>query len=168
MQDSNNSHLYPTQSIYVSHFAEPINAGSSSDREDLNASPTSTPASGAPYSLPVLTPVAGVTSGSVLNPVYLLPSLEAITAENAHNLKLLDYVGRGMISGIAWSPDAEQVAIASSSGIYLIDVITWGENRLSDTSSSMVAYSPDGSMLASVEGSRVQFWSIANQQALFL
>ena len=86
-----------------------------------------------------LEPTAGIA------PIFR--SAQVITSENAQEVTQLDYLGRGMISGIAWSPDGKQIAVADSSGIYLIDTTTYEENHFSGGASNDIAYSPNGTML---------------------
>ncbi len=93
-------------------------------------------------------------------------SAQVITAENAHEVTQLDYLGRGMISGIAWSPDGKQIAVADSSGIYLIDTTTYIENHFSGGASNDIAYSPDGTMLASAEVNTVKIYDLASRKVL--
>ncbi len=73
---------------------------------------------------------------------------QVINPQNAGELKLMDYVGRGIIASIDWSPNGAQIAIASSSGIYLIDAVTWEESRLSDINCRVLAFSPNSKILA--------------------
>jgi WD40 repeat protein len=105
-----------------------------------------------------LEPTAGIA------PIFR--SAQVITSENAHEVTLLDYLGKGMISGIAWSPDGKQIAVAASSGIYLIDTTTYVENHFSGGASNDIAYSPDGTMLASAEGNTVKIYDLASKKVL--
>jgi WD40 repeat protein len=93
-------------------------------------------------------------------------SAQVITSENAHEVTQLDYLGRGMISGIAWSPDGKQIAVAARSGIYLIDTTTYVENHFSSGGSNDIAYSPDGTMLASAESNTVNIYNLASRKVL--
>jgi len=105
-----------------------------------------------------LEPTAGIA------PIFR--SGQVITSENAHEVTQLDYLGRGIISGIAWSPDGKQIAIAASSGIYLIDTTTYVENHFSGGASNDIAYSPNGTMLASAEGNTVKIYDLASRKVL--
>jgi WD40 repeat protein len=95
--------------------------------------------------LPELGPDASLTTGSQV----------VITRENAGDLTQIDYIGKGSINNMAWSPLGSPIALATTTGIYLIDAQTYQEDHFSKTTSDHVAFSPDGALLASAEGSRV-------------
>jgi WD40 repeat protein len=78
----------------------------------------------------------------------------------------LDYLGRGAIFGIAWSPDGTQIAVATVTGIYMVDTLTYKENHLSGSSTGNIAFSPDGTILASSEGSNVTLWDVTSGREL--
>lgn len=93
-------------------------------------------------------------------------SAQVITSENAHEVTQLDYLGRGRISGIAWSPDGTQIAVATVTGIYMVDTLTYKENHFSGSSSWRIAFSPDGTILASAEGNTVKLYGSASRKVL--
>jgi len=105
-----------------------------------------------------LEPTAGIA------PIFR--SAEVITSENAHELTQLDHLGRGAIFGIAWSPDGTQIAVATVTGIYMVDTLTYKENHFSGSSTGSIAFSPDGTILASSEGLNVKLWEVTSGREL--
>ncbi len=76
-------------------------------------------------------------------------------------------LGKGRISGIAYSPDGTRLAVPSNIGIWLYNAESGDEVALiSDRTRRIrsVAYSPDGSILASGDGSTVQLWDAVTGQ----
>ena len=108
-------------------------AGSPSPTPTPSPSPTPTPA------LPVL---AGTPYPH---------SRAAISPENAKQVVQLARWGKGTVNEVAYSPDGQLLAVASSIGIYLYDAGTLQEVRFIATDAWVlsVAFSPDGQMLAS-------------------
>ncbi len=96
-------------------------------------------------------------------------SLIPITADNAQDINLLARLGEGVLAQVAWSPDGGTLAMASSTGIYLYDSISKKEIRLIQTSEGVqfVAFSPDGSLLASSMGDySVRLWQVSDGSLL--
>ena len=105
--------------------------------------------------LPIVNePVSEPTLFHVSENSALLESQTVITRENAHAITQVGYLGKGNINDIAWSPSGSPIALATTTGIYLIDPQTFGEKLFSTTSSNHITFSPDGTLLASAEGSR--------------
>ncbi len=133
------------------------------------ATPTPTTVTAPPVSIAAPTPTESfikITSEPTPTSAPITKSREVITPENAGRLTQIDYRGRGVISGIAWSPDGTQISVASSTGTYLVDTTTYGEKRFSDSVSKYVVFSPDGKLLASAEGSAVYLWEITSDKLL--
>ena len=88
----------------------------------------------------------------VLRPSTTVPI--GITAENVTQLQQVERLGDGHIYDMAWSPDGATIALAGSIGIWLYDAEQPdAPPRLLDdhtSSVSTIAFSPDGSRLASV------------------
>ncbi len=82
-------------------------------------------------------------------------SQTVINRGNADTLVQIDYLGKGNINSIAWSPLGSPIALATTTGIYLIDAQTYQEQHFSQTAAGHVAFSLDGILLASTEGPRV-------------
>jgi hypothetical protein len=70
-----------------------------------------------------LTPLMGTSPGVQHLPVFAGTPVpwprEVISAENAVDVVELARWGKGTIHGLAWSPDGNALAVASSIGIYL-------------------------------------------------
>jgi len=82
-------------------------------------------------------------------------ALAPISTENVGDLELIDALGDGALTQIAWSPAGDQIAVASTRGIWLHDVagdisapqrVALGE----DESVEQIAFSPDGTQIAAV------------------
>lgn len=63
-------------------------------------------------------------------------------------------IGKGTISEMAYSPDGTRLAVASGAGTWLYDTQTYQELRLLNNVHS-VLISPDGKMIAAIEGSYI-------------
>lgn len=96
-----------------------------------------------------------------------LPEPHVITPENAHAVTLQNFLGRGIINEFAWSHDGKQIAGATSSGIYLVDITTLAEKHISTAMSTNISFSHDGSLLASAEGSIVKIIDVSSEKVLF-
>jgi hypothetical protein len=102
-----------------------------------------------------------------------LPTLPQIGPENAAALQQLQYLGEGVIGGVAWAPDGTTIAVAGSSGIYLYDPATLDERRFIATGPmrSNLAFSPDGKTLAIgglsfTSEDSVELWDVQSGQRL--
>ena len=83
---------------------------------------------------------------------------------------VLARLGKGRVEDVAFSPDGQVLAVASSIGIWLYDVETYRELALLTESMgwvSSVSFSPDGSMLASGSwDNTVILWDVASRSQL--
>jgi WD40 repeat protein len=74
-----------------------------------------------------------------------------ITPENAGQVSRLAVLGHGVFSGLTWSPDGKTLAVASTAGVWLYNTADYeAAPRLLEVHASpqVVAYSPDGTLLA--------------------
>ena len=94
---------------------------------------------------------------------------EAITSVNASEITELARWGKGTIGEVAWSADGKSFAVGSSIGIYLYAAETFEETNFlaSNSGVSNIAYSPDGTTLASgfYDGT-VKIWDVASGNEL--
>ena len=71
-------------------------------------------------------------------------------------------IGKGQITEIEYTPDGMQLAVASSTGIWIYDAITFQPLKLlkkEKTYPEHIAYKPDGSLLATYDNCRnVLLW----------
>ena len=82
---------------------------------------------------------------------------------------VLARLGKGTVEAVAFSPDGQVLAVASSIGIWLYDVATYRELALLAEPVGRVfsvSFSPDGSMLASGEGNDVVLWDVSSGNRL--
>ena len=80
-------------------------------------------------------------------------------------------LGKGELSAhpksITFSPNGQQLAVASNIGVWIYDVETMQERMLlTDHASSVisVSFSPDGTVLASGTGDSVKLWNVATKE----
>ncbi len=79
-------------------------------------------------------------------------------------------LGKGTFTDMQFSPDGDSLAIASTTGIWLYDIKTGEETALLTENSALIgfiAFSPDGTKLASAGGDRkCRIWDIKSQKLL--
>ena len=83
------------------------------------------------------------------------PPFEIITAENADRVEQVGMIGYGEVEDMAWSPDGETLAVAGSLGLIFYDAELYERApstrwELPEQVVISVAYSPDGSLLATL------------------
>ena len=123
----------------------------------LSPAATATPASTSrptpsptPYSLPGLPPLP-------------LPTLsgQAIAPGNARQVGALARLGKGAVHSFTWSPDGQNMALATDLGIYVYDTATWQE-RLHLPRGENLTFSPNGQTLAASLGDDVYLWEASS------
>jgi WD40 repeat protein len=96
---------------------------------------------------------------------------EPITASNAADVALLETIGRGVIRQMSWSPDSAQLAVATSTGLYLHDASDIAATPLYVEVSSgarSLAYTPDGARIATgSEDGTITVWDAASHETIF-
>ncbi len=114
------------------------------------------------------TPTSTATPAATRTPTSA-PALLSISPENASRVTQLARWGKGTVNQVAYSPDGRLLAVASSLGAYLYDAETLEEVRFieSDAGVLSVAFSPDGTTLASgsYDGT-VRLWRVADGSLL--
>ena len=79
-------------------------------------------------------------------------------------------IGKGVFTDMQLSPDGTRLAIASSAGIWLYDVNTGAEIALITENTDLiglVAFSPDGTTLATASGdNKCRIWDVKSQKLL--
>jgi WD40 repeat protein len=129
--------------------------------------PTSAPLTTDTQVLPTLSELSvAKTLEPTVGIAPIFRSAQVITSENAHEVTQLDYLGRGTIFRIAWSPDGTQIAVATVTGIYIVDTLSDKESHCNGSSSGEIAFSPDGTILAASEGSNVKLCDVTSGRVL--
>lgn len=106
---------------------------------------------------------AGYLARHTKEPVQALTSAQAITPQNAAQITQVAQRGWGLINDVAWAPDSRSLALATTTGIRLVEA---GNLNLlieipTDARVLAVAFSPDGRRLAgALEGEGVVIWQI--------
>ncbi|MBN1889811.1 MAG: PD40 domain-containing protein [Thermoflexales bacterium] len=116
-----------------------------------------------------ITAVYAILQAIVPFPLRLpLRPIVAISPHNAARMTLLARLGQGLTNEIVWSPDGQQLVVASSIGIHFYDAQTLQETRFIETKTqvSSIALSPDGKWLAAaIEGEVIKVWQVPGFQA---
>lgn len=104
----------------------------------------------------------------LLPPVPPVPTLstDAIWQENVNRLSLAQTLGEGLITDFTWSPDGDELAVATTLNLRVYDAedafTASHEADGHDANIEIVRYSPDGSRLASADLSgRLVLWDAA-------
>ena len=115
-------------------------------------------------------------ASSLLAGCSLLPSTEPIistpvpqpaaiiSASNVQQVTQLARWGKGPISQVVWSPDGNQLVVASTVGIHFYDAQTLQQVQFIDTNNLVdsIAFSPDGELLASsLRDDTVKLWEVS-------
>lgn len=129
----------------------PVQASSSTVSDSINTI--------APSFEPTLTPSPTVTLTPT--PTYIWPLLEGtpipdifepISDKNVHRLEEIESWGIGRPSEVVFSPDGENLAVVTSTGVHIFDSVTLKKIITLTPSGDMVnsnfVYSPDGSLAA--------------------
>jgi WD40 repeat protein len=127
-------------------------------------SPTGTFTS-SPTDTPTNAPTATITPPSI-EPVSLNPL--ALNEWNVTQIKRLATYGTGEPEEIAWSPDGNLFAVATTRGVWLYEGTTlsdMGFVDVNDTVSAM-AFSPDGQILAVAVHGQVGLWNVQTKQKM--
>ncbi len=91
-----------------------------------------------------------------------------VAPQNAASLRESKVLGRGRITAIAYAPDGETLAVASSIGVYLYRTTTFQPERFLPAPAWVwsVAYAPDGASLAAgMDDGRVRLWNLSDPAA---
>lgn len=128
--------------------------------------PTRTPRPTATQPLPTATPIPLIDESLLGN---TLPMSEVIARENAASLTEFARLGRGRPQQASWSTDSGSVYLATTAGVYVLDVETGDNAKViqSDTLLSAVAINETGDLLATGdwEGT-IQVWDAETGQLI--
>ncbi len=86
---------------------------------------------------------------------------QALTPENASDIRQIARLGRGVVEEIHWSPDGNQLAALTTQGLWVNDMSTEAAPRLVETSSPIraLAYNAEGTAVAlGLVSGEVQLW----------
>jgi WD40 repeat protein len=100
---------------------------------------------------------------SAPTPMYLPDNLLPITTENISQVVEIGRLGKGIVGGVAYSPDGRLLAVVSSRGVHFYDAETLEEVCLIESNAWVysLAFSPDGATLASgAADGTVQLWRV--------
>ena len=86
--------------------------------------------------------------------------LEPITAENADQIEQINIIGYGYVDDMAYTPDGEQIVLAGSLGLAFYDADLYERApadrwTLPEPRVLALAFSSDGSLLATISGDRL-------------
>jgi WD40 repeat protein len=97
---------------------------------------------------------------------------ETITAENGNRLTEMMRLGRGTVDSLAFSPNGNTIAVASSAGtwLYAADALDTAEDPvllLGKAATTALAFSPDGKFIATGEQEFVRVWDVAERTEVY-
>jgi WD40 repeat protein/serine/threonine protein kinase len=121
---------------------------------DLPQSSTQTP-------IPAYIPVLDGTP-------YLAPATQ-ISTDNAQRLSQLMQYGKGALGDVDYSPNGYSIAVATSTGVYILDANTLDIVNFIKTDSwtDYIAFSSDGNMLASIsDDGLIMLWEVSTWKLL--
>ncbi len=119
-------------------------------------------ATNTPTATRTATPELPVLAGTALP-----PPVAAISLNNVTRLEQIARWGKGTLNDVAWSPQGDVIAAASSLGVYLLDPQTLLEIALLETDAvvSAVAFSPDGATIAAgTENKKIVLFDLQARQ----
>lgn len=108
----------------------------------------------------------------MINSIPLPQNCQPISSTNAKQLKQFSWLGRGMAWKIAWCPDGNGLAVASSVGTLLYDTENFDAEPvlLQDPSdgAAEIAFSPNGNILAasSLHSSNLLLWDLTRREPI--
>lgn len=113
--------------------------------------------------------IVGVAAACLLTTTGLNAQTAAISPDNAEFVTEQAVLSAPGVGHIAWSPDGETLAAATSGGVLLFNARRWDAppDLLGQASPTIdLAYSPDGEILAAVTGSTIRLWDVPNEREI--
>jgi len=153
----------PTPVLYVGSPTPSLVAQPAAPGEKPKSSPTHAPTIPEPSASP--TPF----HGSVLEGTPFPDNLNMISPGNANKIQEIARLGMGKFNQVAWSPDGAQLALATTAGVFLLDVVDLHIQEFINTggSATSIRYSIDGKSLAiGMSDGQIKIWNLDPIQEL--
>lgn len=104
--------------------------------------------------------VTNATVEPISSQQYAQSANEVISAENANQVALLSQIGLGRFEDATINSDGTTLVFTTSEGTWLYDLTSSTQTPFSSETIELPLFSPDGSLLAGINGDQIVFWSL--------